>query len=86
MPLKGHVSVGVLLAVILNEPIRSVVDLQALADLGKVTVDLRRMAGMLKLWLSAKKGMDANTIEVQQLMNDFRLLQIDIFAAMSVVV
>lgn len=41
---------------------------------------------MLKLWLSAKKGMDANTIEVQQLMNDFRLLQIDTFAAMSVLV
>lgn len=41
---------------------------------------------MLKLRLSAKKGMDANTIEVQQLMNDFGLLQIDPFAAMSVIV
>ncbi len=47
---------GYLLALGLNTPIRSVVDLTAVADLAKVNGDLRLVAGLLKLWLSDKRG------------------------------
>jgi len=40
----------------LNEPIRSVVDLRAVAGLGKVNGDLGRVAGLLELWLADKRG------------------------------
>ncbi|MCF5647844.1 CopG family transcriptional regulator, partial [Pseudomonas syringae] len=41
-----------LLAVGRNTPVRSVVDLKAIADLVKVNGDLGRVAGLLKLWLA----------------------------------
>jgi hypothetical protein len=39
----------------LNHPIRSVVGLKAVVDLGKINGDLGRGAGLLKLWLAEKK-------------------------------
>ncbi|MDY2565111.1 CopG family transcriptional regulator [Pseudomonas syringae] len=38
----------------LNHRIRSIVDLKAVADLGKINGDLGRVAGFLKLWLRRK--------------------------------
>lgn len=69
-----------------NSPIRSVVDLQAVADLGKVNGDLGRVAGLLKLWLAEKRGQGARPMDVEAMMNDFRKLQGEVLAIMSRVV
>lgn len=53
---------GYLRTLVLNTPIRSVVDLTAVADLAKVNGDLGRVAGLLKLWLTEKRGEGAYTI------------------------
>lgn len=45
-----------LLAVGMNTPIRSVVDLAAVADLAKVNGDFGRVAGLLKFWLAERRG------------------------------
>lgn len=73
-------------AVGLNEPIRSVVDLQAVADLGKVNGDLGRVAGLLKLWLAEKRGQGARPVNVEAMMNDFRRLQGEVLAIMARVI
>ena len=66
-----------------NTPIRSVVDLRAVADLCKVNGDLGRVAGLLKLWLAEKRGQGARPMDVEATMNDFRKLQAEILAIMS---
>lgn len=73
-------------AIGLNEPIRSVVDLQAVADLGKVNGDLGRVAGILKLWLAEKRGQGVRPTEVEAMMNDFRRLQHMLIPIMSRIV
>ncbi|MDT9146284.1 hypothetical protein RSW78_27030, partial [Escherichia coli] len=55
--------------------IRSVYDLMAVADLGKVNGDLGRVAGLLKLWLADHRGFGAKPADVEAMMNDFRELQ-----------
>lgn len=69
-----------------NTPIRSVVDLRAVADLCKVNGDLGRVAGLLKLWLAEKRGEGARPMDVETTMNDFRKLQAEILAIMSRIV
>jgi hypothetical protein len=70
----------------LNHPIRSVVDLKAVADLGKINGDLGRVAGLLKLWLAEKNGQGANSVDVERMMVEFRELQAGIREKMSAVV
>ena len=77
---------GYLRAVGLNYPIRSVVDLIAIADLVKVNGDLGRVAGLLKLWLAEKRGQGAQAVDVDAMMVEFRQLQGDIRSIMSKVV
>ncbi|MCY1447346.1 hypothetical protein D9M71_639620 [compost metagenome] len=77
---------GYLRALGLNTPIRSVVDLTAVADLAKLNGDLGRVAGLLKLWLSEKRSQGANAVDVELLMMEFRELQGGIRAAMSAIV
>ncbi len=60
---------------LLNSPIRSVVDLKAVADLAKVDGDLGRVGGLLKLWLAEKRGQGASPVEVEGMMIEFRELQ-----------
>lgn len=67
---------GYLRAVGLHYPIRSVVDL-AVSDLAGVNGDLGRVAGLLKLWLTAKRGQGAAAIEVDEIMTEFRRLQLE---------
>jgi hypothetical protein len=62
-------------AVGLNQPVRSVLDLQAMAELANVNGDLGRVAGLLKLWLAEKRGQGARPVEVEAMMRDFRALQ-----------
>ncbi|EPN2681261.1 plasmid mobilization protein [Escherichia coli] len=72
-----------LLAAGLNHPIRSVLDLRAVAELGKVNGDLGRVAGLLKLWLAEKRGQGARPVDVEAMMNDFRTLQTELHAIMT---
>jgi len=73
-------------AVGLSEPIRSVVDLQAVVDLGKVNGDLGRVAGILKLWLAEKRGQGARPTDVEAIMSEFRRLQHMLLPIMSRIV
>ncbi|WP_339452782.1 plasmid mobilization protein [Pseudomonas sp. JAI120] len=75
-----------LLAVGMNTPIRSVVDLTAVADLAKVNGDLVRVAGLLKLWLGEKRGQGAPAVDVDAMMVEFRELQGEVRSLMSKVV
>ncbi len=77
---------GYLRALGLNTPIRSVVDLKAVADLCRVNGDLGRIAGLLKLWLAEKNGQGASSTEVERMMFEFRELQAGIREKMSTVV
>lgn len=67
----------------MNHPIRSVLDLRAVAELGKVNGDLGRVAGLLKLWLAEKRGQGARPVDVEAMMNDFRALQTELHAIMG---
>lgn len=75
-----------LLAVGMNTPIRSVVDLAAVADLAKVNGDLGRVAGLLKFWLVEKRGQGAKPIDVEAMMTNFRVLQAQVLDLMSRIV
>lgn len=77
---------GYLRALGLNTPIRSVVDLKAVAELAKVNGDLGRVAGLLKLWLAEKNGQGARPTEVERMMIEFRELQAGIREKMSAIV
>ncbi|WP_095067071.1 CopG family transcriptional regulator [Pseudomonas sp. Irchel 3A18] len=67
---------GYLRALGMNTPIRSVVDLTSVGDLAKVSGDLGRVAGLLKLWLAEKRGEGADAIDVESIMLEFRRLQV----------
>lgn len=67
-------------------PIRSVVDLKAVADLAKVNGDLGRAAGLLKLWLLEKRGQGARPVDVENVMVEFQRLQNLIVGEMSEIV
>jgi len=71
-----------MLAAGLNHPIRSVYDLTAVADLGRVNGDLGRVAGLLKLWLAEKRGQGARPFDVEKMMNEFRALQTELSGIM----
>lgn len=77
---------GYLRAVGMNYPIRSVVDLAAVADLAKVNGDLGRVAGLLKLWLVEMPGQGARAVDVDAMMREFRELQREVGTIMSKVV
>ena len=70
----------------LNCPVRSVVDLGAVSDLAKVNGDLGRVAGLLKLWLADMRDVGVSSHDVAAMMRDFRTLQSQITAIMSMIV
>ena len=77
---------GYLRALGLNTPIRSVVDLKAVADLCRINGGLGRVAGLLKLWLLEKNGQGASSVEIERMMVEFRELQAGVREKMSAVV
>lgn len=77
---------GYLRALGLNIPVRSVVDLKAVADLAKVNGDLGRLAGLLKLWLAEQRGEGASALDVERVMAEFRELQSIVREKMALVV
>ena len=58
----------------------------AVADLAKVNGDLGRAAGLLKLWLSERRGQGARPEDVEEVMIEFRKLQAKVRAKMSEIV
>ena len=62
----------------LNHPVRSVLDLKAVADLVRINGDLGRVAGLLKLWLAEKRGRGASPVDVEALMRRFQALQTEL--------
>ena len=52
----------------LSQPIRSVLDYDAIRELAKVNGEQGRLAGLLKLWLHEQVGQGATQIEVQRLL------------------
>ena len=52
----------------LSQPIRSVLDYDAIRELAKVNGEQGRLAGLLKLWLRERVGQGAAQIEVQRLL------------------
>lgn len=77
---------GYLRALGLNHPIRSAVDLDAVADLSKVNGDLGRVAGLLKLWLAERRGVGAPATDVEAMMREFRRLQREVLEIMGRIV
>lgn len=77
----GMTTSAYLRALALNTPIRAKADYQAVADLVKITGDLGRVAGLLKLWLAEKRGKGAPATDVDAMMKDFRELQAEVRAA-----
>lgn len=77
---------GYLRACGLHQPIRSMVDAEAVDTLLKINGDLGRVAGLLKLWLSVKPGQGASPADVEIMMKDFRKLQSELRNEISRVV
>jgi hypothetical protein len=53
----------------LNQPIRSVLDHNAVCELAKVNGDQGRLGGLLKLWLMERAGQGAPAIEVRRVLD-----------------
>lgn len=62
----------------LNHEIKSIADADAVANMLKVSADLGRVAGLLKLWLAEKRGIGAPAFDVDRLIFQFRQLQSEI--------
>jgi hypothetical protein len=53
----------------LHEPIRSVLDHDAIIALAKVNADQGRLGGLLKLWLSEQPGRGVSGTDIRQLLD-----------------
>ena len=69
---------GYVRAAALNHPVRSVYDLKAVAELGRINGDLGWVAGLLKLWLAERRGQGAPATDVERMMSEFRTLQTEL--------
>lgn len=70
----------------MNAKITSKVELSSVSELVKLNADLGRAAGLLKLWLSEKKGIGAKSIDVNEVMTEFRRIQTEMRNIMSRVI
>lgn len=59
----------------LNVPIRSVYDYEAVRDMAKIRGDVGRVGGLLKLWLSTKRGEGASVADVNRALRDLNELK-----------
>lgn len=67
----------------LNQPVRSVIDQEAVAGLAKLHADLGRSAGLLKLWLSQPRPAGAGGADAAGLIQALRATQGQILALAS---
>lgn len=70
--MAGMSVAGYLRASALNAEIRSIYDFAAIRDLCRVSGDLGRFGGLLKLWLAERKGEGASAVDVDKLLRDAR--------------
>ena len=54
----------------LNVPIRSVYDYEAVSEMAKLRGDIGRVGGLLKLWLSSRRGEGASVADVNRALRD----------------
>lgn len=73
--LTGNSVSAYLRTVGLGAAVRSTQDYQAVLELAKVAADLGRLGGLLKLWLTEKRGQGAPVADVNRLLHDTRDLQ-----------
>ncbi|RZI59968.1 MAG: conjugal transfer protein TraJ [Pseudomonas sp.] len=66
----GHSTSAYLRKIGLGYPVKSILDYSRVQDLAQVNVDLDRLVGLLKLWLSSDKRMDGYSKE------DIRLISL----------
>jgi hypothetical protein len=59
----------------LHQPIRSVLDHQAVCDLAKVNGDQGRLGRLLKLWLTERSGQGAPATEVRRVLDQISEIQ-----------
>lgn len=59
----------------LNHPIRSTLDYAAVRELVKVSGDLGRLGGLMKLWLSEQREKGASAVNVDATLKEARQLQ-----------
>jgi len=81
-----HSQSSFLRAAVFGGHLHSRYDLEAIKVLVKVGGDVGRVAGLLKLWLSERRGQVARPADVEMAMADCRTLQSEIGAVMSRVV
>ena len=67
----------------MSHPVRSVYDLRAVADMGRINGDLGRVADLLKLWLAENRGQGAAPAELEALMRRFWALQTELLQIMG---
>src|SRR5579863_7361149 len=53
----------------LNQPIRSVLDHEAVCELAKINGDQGRLGGLLKLWLMERAGQGAPAVAVRRVLD-----------------
>ncbi|MCW3476242.1 plasmid mobilization protein [Limobrevibacterium gyesilva] len=59
----------------LNQPLRSVLDHDAVRELATVNGDQGRLGGLLKLWLAERAGQGASETEIRRLLDRLGELQ-----------
>jgi hypothetical protein len=59
----------------LNQPIRSVLDHDAVRELAKVNGDQGRLGGLLKLWLMQRGGEGAPAVEIRRVLDRITEIQ-----------
>lgn len=72
-----------LLATGLNHRLTPAYDYQVVQQLAKVSGDLGRLGGLLKLWLAEKRGQGAPAMAVDQVLKETRELQQQMLKLMS---
>lgn len=59
----------------LHEPIRSALDYEAVLELARVSADMGRLGGLIKLWLAEQRGKGASVIDVNRALRETREIQ-----------
>lgn len=72
--MAGMSVAGYLRSAALHAEIRSIYDYAAIRDLCKVSGDLGRFGGLLKLWLTERRGEGASVQSIETLLHETRVL------------
>jgi len=67
----------------LNYPIKTTADAAAIDRLLQINADMGRLGGLLKMWLSSRRGEGATSAQVQQMLRDLQATQQEMREAIS---